>query len=49
MKNETRVIRIMTNTAALIQQSVSVYSKGTYATDGKYQLVNESSRFCFYF
>ncbi len=34
MKNKSRVIRIMTNTAALIQQSCSVYSKGIYATDG---------------
>lgn len=33
MENKSRVIRIMTNTAALIQQSCSVYSKGIYATD----------------
>jgi pyrroline-5-carboxylate reductase len=33
MKNKTRVIRIMTNTAALIQQSCSVYAKGLYASD----------------
>jgi pyrroline-5-carboxylate reductase len=33
MKNKTPVIRIMTNTAALIQQSVSVYAKGLYATE----------------
>jgi len=41
MKNKTPVIRIMTNTAALIQQSVSVYAKGLYAIGTSEGEINE--------
>lgn len=33
MQNKARVVRIMTNTAAMIQKGCSVYSRGKYATD----------------
>ena len=37
MQNKARVVRIMTNTAAMIQKGCSVYSRGKYATDGNFK------------
>lgn len=45
MANEARVVRIMTNTAAMIQQGCSVYSKGKYATDGMFRYFWERLEF----
>lgn len=36
LKNNVRVVRIMTNLAALVQQGCSVYAKGTYVNAGKF-------------
>ena len=34
LKNDVRVIRIMTNMAALVLQGCSVFARGTYANNG---------------
>jgi len=41
LDNPARIIRIMTNTAALIQEGCSVYSKGEYATNDDAKFVSD--------